>query len=301
MTSRKKDYGGTVSVGGSKVSITGGMLYVVATPLGHLGDMTPRAITVLQGVDVIAAEDTRHSAPLLRHFDIATPTIALHEHNEREQSGRLVARLRAGEAVALISDAGTPLLSDPGYHLVRAAHEAGVRVVPVPGASAAITALSVSGLPTDRFTFEGFLPAKTAARRARLAELQADPRTLIFYEAPHRIAAALDDMAEIFGVAREAVLARELTKIYETVRAAPLGELAAWVRADTDQQKGEIVVLVRGAEARPSDELGAEAQRVLRLLLAELPLKQAVALAAGISGERRNRLYELAVSLQAEE
>jgi len=276
-------------------------LYVVATPLGHLGDMTPRAITVLQGVDVIAAEDTRHSAPLLRHFDIATPTIALHEHNEREQSGRLVARLRAGEAVALISDAGTPLLSDPGYHLVRAAHEAGVRVVPVPGASAAITALSVSGLPTDRFTFEGFLPAKTAARRARLAELQADPRTLIFYEAPHRIAAALDDMAEIFGVAREAVLARELTKIYETVRAAPLGELAAWVRADTDQQKGEIVVLVRGAEARPSDELGAEAQRVLRLLLAELPLKQAVALAAGISGERRNRLYELAVSLQAEE
>jgi len=301
VTSRKKDYGGTVSVGGSKVSITGGMLYVVATPLGHLGDMTPRAITVLQGVDVIAAEDTRHSAPLLRHFDIATPTIALHEHNEREQSGRLVARLRAGEAVALISDAGTPLLSDPGYHLVRAAHEAGVRVVPVPGASAAITALSVSGLPTDRFTFEGFLPAKTAARRARLAELQADPRTLIFYEAPHRIAAALDDMAEIFGVAREAVLARELTKIYETVRAAPLGELAAWVRADTDQQKGEIVVLVRGAEARPSDELGAEAQRVLRLLLAELPLKQAVALAAGISGERRNRLYELAVSLQAEE
>jgi len=283
------------------VSITGGVLYVVATPLGHLGDMTPRAITVLQGVDVIAAEDTRHSAPLLRHFDIATPTIALHEHNEREQSGRLVARLRAGEAVALISDAGTPLLSDPGYHLVRAAHEAGVRVVPVPGASAAITALSVSGLPTDRFTFEGFLPAKTAARRARLAELQADPRTLIFYEAPHRIAAALDDMAEIFGVAREAVLARELTKIYETVRAAPLGELAAWVRADTDQQKGEIVVLVRGAEARPSDELGAEAQRVLRLLLAELPLKQAVALAAGISGERRNRLYELAVSLQAEE
>src|SRR3569832_212248 len=180
VASRKTDYGGTVSVGGSKVSITGGVLYVVATPLGHLGDMTPRAITVLQGVDVIAAEDTRHSAPLLRHFDIATPTIALHEHNEREQSGRRDARHRAGEAVALISDAGTPLLSDPGYHLVRAAHEAGVRVVPVPGASDAITALSVSGLHIDRFTFEGFLPSKTAARRARLAELQADPRTVSY-------------------------------------------------------------------------------------------------------------------------
>src|SRR3569833_4311636 len=206
--------------------------------------MTPRAITVLQGGDVIAAEDTRHSAPLLRHFDIATPTIALHEHNEREQSGRLVARLRAGEAGALISDAGTPLLSDPGQHLVRAAHEAGVRVVPVPGASAAITALSVSGLPTDRFTFEGFLPAKTAARRARLAALQADPRTQIFYEAPHRIAAALDDKAEIFGVAREAVLARELTKIYEPVRDAPLGELVAWVWVVFVLFLGVFVVLV---------------------------------------------------------
>lgn len=285
-------------MGVARVSITAGALYVVATPIGHLEDMSPRAIAVLRGVTLIAAEDTRHSAPLLRHFDIATPMLALHEHNERQQSEKLVARLRTGEAIALISDAGTPLLSDPGYHLVRAAHEAGVRVVPVPGACAAIAALSVSGLPTDRFAFEGFLPAKSAARRARLAELQADPRTLIFYEAPHRIAAALDDMAQIFGVEREAVLARELTKIYETVHASPLGALAAWVGADADQQKGEIVVLVRGAEARPWDVLSEEACRVLRLLLAELPLKQAVALAAEISGERRNRLYELAVTLR---
>src|SRR3569623_832906 len=183
----KADYGGTVSVGGSQVSITAGALYVVATPIGNLDDMSRRAVAVLRGVTVIAAEDTRHSAGLLRQFDIATPLVALHEHNERQQSEKLIDRLRAGGAIALISDAGTPLLSDPGYHLVRAAHQAALRVVPVPGSSAAIAALSVSGLPTDRFSFEGFLSAKAAARRARLAELQADPRTLIFYEAPHRI------------------------------------------------------------------------------------------------------------------
>lgn len=279
------------------MSITGGVLYVVATPIGHLDDMTPRAVTVLREVDVIAAEDTRHSAPLLRHFDIATPMLALHEHNEREQGANLVARLQRGESAALISDAGTPLLSDPGYHLVRAAHQAGVRVVPVPGACAAIAALSVAGLPTDRFTFEGFLPAKSAARRTRLAALQTDPRTLIFYEAPHRIVETLVDMAELFGATREAVLARELTKLYETVRKSTLAELVAWVRADADQQKGEIVVAVRGAETQ-RDALSEDAVRMLRVLLAELPLKRAVALAAEISGERRNRLYEYAVALQ---
>ena len=263
--------------------------------------MSPRAVEVLRGVSVIAAEDTRHSAPLLRHFAITTPMVALHEHNERQQAEKLVARLRAGETVALISDAGTPLLSDPGYHLVRAAQQAGARVIPVPGASALIAALSASGLPTDRFSYEGFLPAKAAARRERLMSLQSDPRTLIFYEAPHRIVASLDDMAQIFSAGREAVLARELTKLYETIRAAPLGELAAWVGADADQQKGELVVLVRGAESRPSDALSEESQRVLSLLLTALPLKQAVALAAEISGERRNRLYELAVSLRQTE
>ncbi len=286
-------------MGDAQLSIVAGALYVVATPIGNLGDMPPRAVAVLRGVALIAAEDTRHSAPLLRHFAIATPLSALHEHNERQQTEKLVARLRAGEAIALISDAGTPLLSDPGYHLVRAAHQAGLRVIPLPGACAAIAALSASGLPTDRFSFEGFLSAKAAARRARLSELQADTRTLIFYEAPHRISAALDDMAEIFGAGREAVLARELTKLYETVRAAPLAELAEWVRGDAHQQKGEIVVLVRGAAARPPEALGEEAQRVLRLLLAALPLKQAVALAAEITGEKRNRLYERAVEMKA--
>ena len=284
-------------MGGTKVSITGGVLYVVATPIGHLDDMTPRAVAVLREVDVIAAEDTRHSAPLLRHFDIATPMLALHEHNEREQGASLVARLQRGESAALISDAGTPLLSDPGYHLVRAAHQAGVRVVPVPGACAAIAALSVAGLPTDRFTFEGFLPAKSAARRTRLAALQTDTRTLVFYEAPHRIVETLVDMAELFGATREAVLARELTKLYETVRKSTLAELVAWVSADADQQKGEIVIAVRGAEMQ-RDALSEDTVRVLRALLAELPLKRAVALAAEISGERRNRLYEYAVALQ---
>lgn len=281
------------------MSIVAGALYVVATPIGNLEDMSPRAVAVLGGVALIAAEDTRHSAPLLRHFEIATPMVALHEHNEREQSERLVARLRGGEAVALISDAGTPLLSDPGYHLVRAARAAGVRVIPVPGASAAIAALSVSGLPTDRFVFEGFLPAKTGARCARLAELATDPRTLIFYEAPHRIAASLDDMAQVLGPAREAVLARELTKLYETVHAAPLGELAGWVRNDPNQQKGEIVVLVHGAASRAAEDLSAEATRVLTRLLDELPLKQAVAIAADLTGEKRNRLYQWAVDRQA--
>lgn len=285
-------------MGGSQVSITAGALYVVATPIGNLDDMSPRAVAVLRGVTVIAAEDTRHSAGLLRHFDIATPLVALHEHNERQESEKLIDRMRAGGAVALISDAGTPLLSDPGYHLVRAAHQAGLRVIPVPGPSAAIAALSVSGLPTDRFSFEGFLSAKAAARRARLAELQTDPRTLIFYEAPHRIAAALDDMVTVFGAEREAVLARELTKLYETVRAAPLGELAEWVRGDADQQRGELVVLVRGAEARASKALSEDAQRIVRVLLAELPLKQAVALTAAITGEKRNALYEWAMNLK---
>lgn len=280
------------------MSITAGALYVVATPIGNLDDMSPRAVAVLRGVTVIAAEDTRHSAGLLRHFDIATPLVALHEHNERQQSEKLIDRMRAGGAIALISDAGTPLLSDPGYHLVRAAHQAALRVVPVPGPSAAIAALSVSGLPTDRFSFEGFLSAKAAARRARLVELQADPRTLIFYEAPHRIAAALDDMVTVFGAEREAVLARELTKLYETVRAAPLGELAEWVRGDADQQRGELVVLVRGAEARASEALSDDTQRIVRVLLAELPLKQAVALTAEITGEKRNALYEWAVDLK---
>jgi 16S rRNA (cytidine1402-2'-O)-methyltransferase len=279
------------------VSIVHGALYIVATPIGNLDDMTARAIDVLRAVAFIAAEDTRHSAGLLRRFGIATPCLAFHEHNERQQTEVLIERLRQGSAVALISDAGTPLLSDPGYHLVRAAHAAGIRVIPVPGASAALAALSASGLPTDRFVFEGFLPAKSAARRTRLATLRAESRTLLFYEAPHRLVATLEEMAEIFGKAREAVLARELTKIYETVRYDTLEGLWRWVQGDPNQQKGECVLVVHGAAA-PADSEGTstDAQRLLDILLEEIPLKQAVALAAKISGEKRNRLYQWAVN-----
>jgi len=261
--------------------------------------MTARAIDVLRAVALIAAEDTRHSAGLLRHFGIATPCLAYHEHNERQQTEVLIERLRQGSAVALISDAGTPLLSDPGYHLVRAAHAAGIRVIPVPGASAALAALAASGLPTDRFAFEGFLPAKSAARRARLVMLQAESRTLLFYEAPHRLVATLEEMAEIFGGEREAVLARELTKIYETIRYDTVEGLWRWVQGDLNQQKGECVLVVHGVAANADGEQASnDAQHLLEILLEELPLKQAVALAAKISGEKRNRLYQWAVDMK---
>ncbi len=276
-----------------------GVLYVVATPIGNLGDMTPRAVETLQGVDLIAAEDTRHSGRLLSHFGIGTPTIALHEHNERTQAPRLVARIAAGESLALISDAGTPLLSDPGFHLVRLAREQGIRVVPVPGASALMAALSVSGLPTDRFVFEGFLPAKSGPRRKRLQALAGETRTLIFYEAPHRVRATLEDMAAVVGEGRRVVLARELTKTFETVKDAPLAELATWVRDDTDQQKGEIVLLLAGAPAGEDDDDDSEARRILAVLLEELPLSQASVLAARITGLKKKQLYQLGLSLSA--
>jgi 16S rRNA (cytidine1402-2'-O)-methyltransferase len=279
------------------VSIANGVLYIVATPIGNLADMTARAIEVLRAATLIAAEDTRHSGPLLRHFGITTPCIAYHEHNERQQTEKLIRRLQQGAAVALISDAGTPLVSDPGYHLVRAAQTAGIRVIPVPGASAALAALSASGLPTDRFVFEGFLPAKRAARRAHLQALRREPRTLLFYEAPHRLAAALGDMAEILGRYREAVLARELTKVYETIRRGGLEELRQWVERDPDQQKGECVIAVRGADAAADHgESDDDARRVLEILLEALPLKQAVGLAVRITGEKRNRLYQWAIN-----
>ena len=276
-----------------------GTLYVVATPIGNLDDISARALRVLREVALIAAEDTRHSIRLLQHFGIETPLQACHEHNEREQGGRFLTRLLAGDDVALISDAGTPLISDPGFHLVRQARAAGVRVVPVPGACALIAALSAAGLPSDRFSFEGFLPAKSAGRRARLQQLQEDPRTLIFYEAPHRILECLGDMCELFGVERQAVLGRELTKTFETLQGLPLGALRDWVAADSNQQRGECVVLVAGWEA-PAGEaaVSAEALRVLDLLLAELPLKRAAALAAEITGVRKNLLYQLALERQ---
>jgi 16S rRNA (cytidine1402-2'-O)-methyltransferase len=262
----------------------------VATPIGNLGDMTPRAVEILKQVGHIAAEDTRHSGALLRHFGITTPMIALHDHNERQRAALLIERLVGGEDLALISDAGTPLISDPGYHLVRQTRDAGVRIVPIPGASALIAALSVSGLPTDRFCFEGFLPAKSGARTARLEQLKRETRTLAFYEAPHRIQDTLQDAVATFGAERQAVMARELTKTWETLLAMSLGELLARVQSDPDQRRGEIVLLIAGAEV--ADEAEAEARRVALLLAEELPVKQAAALAAKISGGRKNALYD---------
>jgi 16S rRNA (cytidine1402-2'-O)-methyltransferase len=268
-----------------------GSLWVVATPIGHRDDFSARAIATLRAVAVIAAEDTRHSRPLLVHHGIDTPLIALHDHNERDAVDGIVRRLLGGDSVALISDAGTPLISDPGFRLVRAARAAGVRCLPLPGACAAIAALSVAGLPSDRFVFEGFLPAKAAARRARLQELAGDARTVIFYESSHRVAESLADMRDIFGGAREAVLARELTKMFETVIGEPLNDLAATVLADPDQQRGEHVILVAG-RGEEADAKLAEGRRVFAILRDELPPAKAAKLAAVISGAPRKLLYE---------
>ncbi len=287
-----------MSVSAASVTATG-TLYVVATPIGNLDDISARALRILREVALIAAEDTRHSIRLLQHFGIATPLAACHEHNERDEGGRFLTRLLAGEDVALISDAGTPLISDPGYHLVRQVRAAGIRVVPVPGACALIAALSAAGLPSDRFSFEGFLPAKTVGRQTRLQQVAEDSRTLIFYEAPHRILECLADMREVFGADRPAVLGRELTKTFETLKGLPLGELHDWVAADSNQQRGECVVLVAGWQAPEGDEaISGEALRVLDLLLGEMPLKRAAALAAEITGVRKNLLYQVALERQ---
>ncbi len=269
-------------------------LYVVATPIGNLADMVPRAVETLQTVDIIAAEDTRHSARLLEHFHITTPMLAYHDHSDERQLQRLVERLLSGQRVALIADAGTPLVSDPGFRLVRAARRAGIAVVPIPGPCALIAALSAAGLPSDRFAFEGFLPARAGQRRGRLETLAAEDRTLIFYEAPHRLAACLDDMAAVFGGGREAVLARELTKAYETIRAGSLRELQQFVGADGNQQRGEIVLLVRAA-AGAERQVSAETERVMGVLLAELSVRQAASLGAKITGVKKNLLYQWAL------
>jgi len=268
-----------------------GCLWVVATPIGHRDDLSARAIETLRAVALIAAEDTRHSRPLLLHHGIATPLVALHDYNEREVVDALVARLQGGESVALISDAGTPLISDPGFRLVRAARAAGIRCAPIPGACAAIAALSVAGLPSDRFVFEGFLPAKAAARRSRLRELAGEPRTIIFYESSHRVAESLADMRDVFGAEREAVLARELTKMFETVLGEPLAALAARVAADPDQQRGEHVILVAG-RGEEADAKLAEGKRIFAILREELPPAKAAKLAAAISGAPRKLLYQ---------
>ncbi|MDH5833010.1 16S rRNA (cytidine(1402)-2'-O)-methyltransferase [Luteimonas kalidii] len=269
---------------------TAGVLHVVATPIGNLGDLSPRAQQVLREVAAVCAEDTRHTRQLFAQVGIATPLLALHEHNEDAMAQRLVARLQAGDSLALVSDAGTPLVSDPGFRLVRAAREAGIRVSPVPGPSALIAALSVAGVPSDRFAFEGFLPAKAAARRERLAALAGEPRTLVFFEASHRIDDMLGDAAQAFGDERRAVVARELTKLFETVLDGPLAALRDRVEADPDQRRGEFVVLVEGAGDDEGARL-AEGRRVYALLAAQLPPSTAAKLAAEITGAPRKTLY----------
>ncbi len=275
-----------------------GTLYIVATPIGNLEDMTPRAVRTLSKVDLIAAEDTRHSGKLLKYFGIDIKTEALHEHNERSQVPRLIEILKAGKSIAFITDAGTPLVSDPGFYLVRSARQAGITVSAVPGACAAIAALSVAGLPSDRFVFEGFPPAKIAARRAVYEKLHKEARTLIFYESPHRILESLKDMAEVFGPERNAVLARELTKQFETVRAGTLADLNVWVRSDKDQQLGEFVILIHGVPRIEQEAVDADAARILKILLLELSVSQAAVLAAKITGLKKNRLYEYALTLK---
>ncbi len=266
--------------------------------MGNLQDMSHRAVAVLKRVDLIAAEDTRHSAKLLNHYGIATLRISLHEHNEQRQMRRLLEHLKGGQSVALICDAGTPLISDPGYRLVKAAHLAGIKVSPIPGACAAIAALSVAGLPTDRFVFEGFLPAKGAARRARLAALAGETGTLVFYESSHRIVQSLQDMQVCLGSKRQAVVAREMTKTFETVKNAPLETLCSWLRADSDRQRGEFVVLVEGTASPPDESSEQYMERILSVLLEELPLNRAVRLAVEITGEKKNRIYRLALSIK---
>jgi len=267
-----------------------GTLHIVATPIGNLGDLSPRAWATVQQVAAICAEDTRHTRQLLSHFGMEKPLLALHQHNEDAQAAQLVARLLAGDSLALVSDAGTPLVSDPGFRLVRAAREAGVRVSPVPGACAAIAGLSVAGLPSDRFVFEGFLPAKASARRERLTRLASEPRTLLFYESAHRIEEALTDMAGAFGETRPAVIARELTKLFETVLDGTLAELRVRVAADANQRKGEFVVIVEGA-GDDADAKLIEGRRLYAKLSEHLPPSTAAKLAAELSGAPRKALY----------
>lgn len=275
-----------------------GILYIVATPIGNLGDMTIRAVDILRQVDRIAAEDTRHSGPLLKHYAIDKPVISLHNFNERERLDQIMDALRAGESIALISDAGTPLISDPGYHLVREAKAQGIVVSPIPGACAVIAALSAAGLATDKFIFEGFLPAKNEARKQSLLALLQEPRTMIFYEAPHRLQEMLHTMCEVFGGERKAVVARELTKMYESILSGDLKMLADYYDTHTGECRGEVVMLVAGAEAVDDAQVSVRPQEVLTILLRELPLKQAVALAGEITGERKNVLYEAALGMK---
>ena len=274
------------------------VLYIVSTPIGNLDDMTPRAVSVLKQVSIIAAEDTRHSKKLMNHFGIDTRMVPCHDHNEAQQSDVLINRLREGESVALVSDAGTPLISDPGYVLVRKTREAGFRVVPVPGSCALIAALSVSGLATDRFFFEGFLPAKSSGRRKRLESLGVLNHTWAVYESTHRILDSLADFKEVLGEDRYIVIVREITKTFETVIAGTVAEVESVLQDDPNQRRGEFVVLVEGAVEPETQEVDPEAIRWLTRLQEELPPKKAAAVVAEMTGYRKKQLYEIALNLK---
>jgi 16S rRNA (cytidine1402-2'-O)-methyltransferase len=285
------------------VNAAPGRLYVVATPIGNLGDLSARARDTLHSCALIAAEDTRHTGVLLKAFGIATPQMSLHEHNEEQRAADIIERLRQGSSVALVSDAGTPAISDPGFELVRAVAAAGFEIIAIPGPCAAVAALSIGALPTDRFCFEGFLPARGAARRKRLETLSAEPRTLVLYEAPHRVRETLEDCAAVFGGERSAAVAREITKLHEMTYRGTLHELSLRARSDADMARGEIVLLIAGApvpdgEERGPDGHGGSLDRMLNILLAELPLKQAAHLAAKITGARENEAYKRALHLK---
>jgi 16S rRNA (cytidine1402-2'-O)-methyltransferase len=283
------------------VAANSGRLAVISTPIGNLGDLSPRARDELAAAELVAAEDTRRTGQLLTTLGLSRPLVSLHEHNESERIGELLEKLRAGARIALVSDAGTPLLSDPGFELVRrVAQEEGVTIVAVPGPSAITAALSVAGLPTERFSFEGFLPARLAERRARLAELAAESRTLVFFEAPHRIAESLEDMSVAFGAERRAAVARELTKVFETVYRGSLTTLAAQARGDANFARGEITVVVAGA-ARVAADPRAQLDATLAVLLGELAPSKAAALAARLTGAKRNEAYARALELAAAE
>ena len=275
-----------------------GTLYVVATPIGNLGDITVRALETLKSVDAIAAEDTRHTSGLLSHFGISKKLIAVHEHNELQSAEKLLLQLKNGESIALVTDAGTPGISDPGAIVVKIVREAGIKVVPIPGASAVVAALSASGITQNGFYFHGFLPASGAARRKMLETLKAQTVTLVFYEAPHRIVESVEDIAKVLGEERKVTFCRELTKTFETIYTCALNEASAWLQADANQQRGEFVLLVEAAPVVEVQEISEDAQRVLKCLLAELPLKQAVALATEITNLKKNDLYEFALKIK---
>jgi len=278
---------------------TTGVLYVVATPIGNMQDLTLRAQDILTHVDLIAAEDTRHSRYLLNHFSINTPLMALHEHNEQQATQKLLAQLQQGKNIALISDAGTPLISDPGSELTRILHAEKIKIVPIPGASAVISALSVAGFPADQFIFAGFIPPKENARRQFLEQFLAETRTTVFYEAPHRILSCMMAMEQVFGEKRDIALVKELTKLFETIYRAPLPEVITWLEEDPVRQKGEFVIVLSGA-APQECSIDAETQRILNLARQQLPLKKAAKLVSEITGISKNQLYQLGVENEKE-